>query len=252
MAPSFKEMLRSKQPLIGTLVTLPNPLVSELLSLVGFDWLWIDMEHAPLSLEQVQTLLQAKKNECLGLVRIPENAEVWIKRVLDLGADGIIVPQVKSSEEARKAVMASKYPPAGTRSAGIARAQGWGINLAEYIETSNSSISVLLQIEHLEGVKNLDAILTVEGVDGIIVGPYDLSGSFGKLGQVQDREVAEAIEKIQKTCQKVGMPCGIFALTSQAAQSYLQSGFRFVAVGIDSHYMLQSAQASLNSLKGSV
>jgi len=250
MRTSFNKKLGLCQPLVGTLVSLAVPEVAEMLSLVGFDWLWIDMEHAPLSLDHVQSQIQASSEKCSRLVRIPINDEVWIKRVLDLGPDGIIVPQVKSAEEAERAVRAAKYPPEGTRSAGIARAHEYGISFKSYVERANTDIAIVIQIEHAEAVKEVEAILRVNGVDAVIIGPYDLSGSYGKLGQVQDQEVQSAIETVKRACQKSGIPCGAFALQAETAKDYLARGFSLVAVGLDAHYLWSAAQKSLETVKG--
>jgi len=246
--PSFKERLRQGKPLVGTLLTMGLPTVAESLSRCGFDWLWIDMEHAPLSLDLTQQLLQAKDKQCPAFVRIPANDEVWIKHILDLGAEGIIVPQVKTKEEAQKAVAASKYPPAGTRSVGIARAHGYGMDFADYVQDANEKLIVILQIEHQVGVQNIDSILQTEGVDAIIIGPYDLSGSFGKLGQISDPEIQDAIEAVRNACQKRKMPVGIFALLPEQGRTYIRKGYQLLALGIDVHFMWSGARAGLESL----
>ncbi len=246
---SFKERLRKGETLVGTILTLGLPAVAEMVSRCGFDWLWIDMEHAPLSLEQVQEFLQAKSETCPAFVRIPGNDEVWIKRVLDLGADGIIVPQVKTAAEAQRAVSASKYPPTGIRSVGSGRANGYGMNAGPYIEEANEKLLVLLQIEHHEGVKNLESIIKTPGVDAIIIGPYDLSGSFGKLGKIGDDEVQKAIAEIKKACEQHGMPLGIFALQPEHGKNYLSQGFKLIALGIDAHYLWTAAKAGLEAVK---
>src|SRR5271156_6394153 len=150
---NFREKLLEKKLVIGTLLTMPAPAVPETLSRLGFDYLWIDMEHAPLSLNQVENLLRCIAPPCSGLVRIPNNDETWIKQVLDLGAGGIIVPQVKTKEDAEKAVMSAKYPPLGNRSVGIARAHSFGVDFAKYVEVANESTAIVLQIEHKEGVQ---------------------------------------------------------------------------------------------------
>jgi 2-keto-3-deoxy-L-rhamnonate aldolase RhmA len=245
---SFKERLRQGKPLIGTLLSLGQPAVAEMLSRCGFDWLWIDMEHAPLSLEVTQQLLQAKGELCAAFVRIPANDPVWIKHILDLGADGIIVPQVRTAEEAQRAVAASKYPPAGTRSVGIARAHGYGMEFATYVQEANEQLMVILQVEHAEGVKNIHSIIAVDGVDAIIIGPYDLSGSFNKLGQIQDPEVQQAIETIFTVCKQQGMPIGIFALLPEQGKEYLKQGYDLLALGIDAHYLWSAAKAGLESV----
>jgi 2-keto-3-deoxy-L-rhamnonate aldolase RhmA len=205
-----------------------------------------------MTLEQVQGHLQAKRKDCAGFVRVPLNDEVWIKRVLDLGADGIIVPQVKTREEALRAVAAAKYPPAGTRSAGLARAHLYGIDFANYIENANDTTFVFLQVEHTEGVRNIDEIISVPGVDGIIIGPYDMSGSVGKLGDIQNPQLQGAIETVRTVCHQQGMPIGIFALLPEQAKTYLAKGFQLVAVGIDIHYLWTSAKSSLESISAAI
>lgn len=244
----FNELTLKNGPLVGTIVSLTAPAAVEAISRCGFDWVWIDMEHAPLSLEHVQNMLTAKHPGCAGFVRVPVNDETWIKRVLDLGADGVIIPQVKTKEEAQRAVSASKYPPVGTRSVGLARAQAYGMNFASYIKEANENVNVLLQIEHKDAVKNIESILEVQGIDAIIIGPYDLSGSFGKLGEVQDKKVIDAIDTVHKACQRVGVPIGIFQMSAEAGKTYLEKGFQLVAVGSDIYYMWTAAKTSLDEV----
>ena len=248
----FKQKMKKGKPLIGTLLTMGVPVVAEMISRCGFDWLWIDLEHSPLSLEQAQHLIQAKSSNCAAFVRIPANDDIWIKRILDLGADGIIVPQVKTAKEAEQAVAASKYPPLGIRSVGIARANSFGIDFAKHVQQANEQTLVLLQVEHAEGVQNIDAILGVPGVDAIVIGPYDLSGSFGKLGQIQNAEVQEAMLTVHKACKRHGMPIGIFALQPEQGQAYLKQGYQLLALGIDTHYLWNSAKASLDSVSSAL
>ncbi|MFN8555191.1 MAG: aldolase/citrate lyase family protein [Candidatus Obscuribacterales bacterium] len=246
---TFKERLKQGNPQIGTLISLATSSVTEAISQCGFDWLWIDMEHGPLSIEQVQHILQAKRGDCAVLVRIPVNDETWIKRVLDLGADGIIVPQVKTAEEAARAVASSKYPPTGIRSVGMSRASGYGMDFAVYIRDANEKTCVFVQVEHKDGVKNIDSILAVPGIDAIIIGPYDMSGSFGKLGQIQDSEVQTAIDTVKKACQAKSVPIGIFCLQADLARTYIQQGYNLINLGCDIHFLWSAAKASLESIK---
>jgi 2-keto-3-deoxy-L-rhamnonate aldolase RhmA len=246
---SFREKLKLKKPLIGTLLTLPTTAVSEVISGLGFDYLWIDMEHAPLSLEQVQTLLQSCLPLCSGLVRIPVNEETWIKQVLDLGADGIIIPQVKTKKDVEQAIMAAKYPPLGNRSVGIARAHTFGVDFAKYVEVANELVAVIIQIEHKDGVQNIEQILQVGGIDAVVIGPYDLSGSFGKLGQVTDSEVQASIKYVKEKCLAKQIPCGIFSLNADSAANLIKDGFQLIAMGIDIHYLWSSAKTALDIVK---
>jgi 2-keto-3-deoxy-L-rhamnonate aldolase RhmA len=246
---SFQQKLQVGNQLIGTLLGLPTSAVSEVVSRLGYDWLWIDMEHAPLSLDHVQSILQCVDAACSALVRIPVNDETWIKRVLDLGADGIIVPQVKSRKEAEYAVRSAKYPPQGVRSAGLSRANRFGVEFAKSVQTANQSTAVVLQIEHKDGVQNAEEIVQVVGVDAIIIGPYDLSGSYGKLGQITDDEVVAAIASIREACVKHRMPCGIFAMNAEVGAKYIEQGFEIIAVGADIHFLWTAAEAALKTLK---
>ena len=149
-------------------------------------------------------------------MRVPWNDPVHIKRALDLGCDGIIVPQVKTVDEARLAVAAAKYPPAGIRSVGIARAQQYGMTLQDYVQSANDRVSILLQIEHTDAVAHIDEILAVPGVDAIVVGPYDLSASMGRPGQFAHPEVAEVIAALAKACREHKMPWALSRLMSKA------------------------------------
>src|SRR6185436_3836034 len=139
-------------------------------------------------------MLQATQGRAHGLVRVPACDPVWIRQVLDLGAHGVIVPLVQSAADAVRAVTASKYPPSGTRGVGMTRATGYGLELESYIARANEECAVILQIEHIDAVKNIDAILAVPGLDGILIGPNDLSGSMGKLGNTGDPEVVQAMD----------------------------------------------------------
>lgn len=232
------------------MVTLAAPEVAEMLSLCGFDWLFIDGEHSPLSVAAVQRIIQAIRGDCLALVRVPENNVTWIKQMLDTGCDGIIVPQVNSAEEARQAVAAAKYPPTGSRGVGLARAHGYGIDFVEYVAAANDHIAVIIQIEHIAGVENLDAILAVEGIDGVLIGPYDLSGSIGRLGKVSSKPVQEAIRLVKQKCAAAGMPVGIFVIDAETGQKEIADGCQFIAVGTDTVFLWSAAKETLKIVRG--
>lgn len=246
----FKDKLKTGNAQIGTIVSLAAPAVTECLSNIGYDWLWIDLEHSPLSLEQVQAILTAKQPECAGLVRVPNNSDEWIKRVLDIGAEGVIIPHVSCREDAQRAVLSAKYPPMGERSFGAGRAHTYGMD-ATHQEKANEITCVVVQIEDREAVKNIDEIISVEGIDGIIIGPYDLSGSFGKLGKIGDADVQSAIKTVVEACKKRKVPAGIFALLPEQAKGYIDAGFTLVAVGVDLHTMWTAAKDKVHALKSS-
>ena len=192
--------IQSNTPLIGTIVTLNNPQITEMLSSAGFDWLMIDMEHSTLTIGEVQCLLQSMHPDCISIVRIPGNDPVWIKRVLETGCDGIMVPLVNSEDEARVAVDAAKYPSDGSRSFGVSRAHGYGARFDSYINSANQETVVLIQDEHIKAVNYIEQILSVKGIGGIFIGPYDLSGSLNRIGNISDEEVQKAIDIVKACC----------------------------------------------------
>lgn len=250
MKKSFIEKVSSASPVVGTIVTLDSPEVAEILSLCNFDWLFLDMEHGTLSIASIQHLIQAMQNDCSSIVRIPENSAVWIKRALDTGCDGILVPQVNDAVDARRAVMAAKFPPEGSRSVGIARAQGYGMSFSEYVSSANDTVALLIQVEHIRAVENLDQILSVEGIDGIFIGPYDLSGSMNMLGQVTAEPVQKAIQEVKQKCKSKSIPFGIFVMEGEAAKKEVEDGCNFIAVGIDSVLLANAAKTASALAKG--
>lgn len=248
MNEAFKKRLIRRDLFIGTILTLPSPETAEILCLSGFDWLFVDLEHSALSIRDAQCVLQAAAPKTPCLIRVPACDEVWIKRVLDIGASGIIVPQVRTVEEAEAAVRFCKYPPEGTRSVGISRAQGYGRHFQTYVAAANEDIVVILQIEHIDAVNNIDNILAVPGIDGLFIGPYDLSASMGKTGRTTDPDVQQAISRVKACADRAKMPLGIFGATADAVKPYIQSGYTLIAVGIDTMLIRQAAKDITNQL----
>lgn len=248
----FRQRLRSHAtPLVGTLITLPCAEIADALSRLSFDWLWIDLEHGNLDFRDAQMLVQSIGERCAAIVRVPSQDEVWLKKVLDIGVDGIIIPQVKTAEEAQQIVNLCLYPPQGVRGVGIARAQGYGITFQEYVQQANDRTAIILQIEHIDAVKNIHEILAVEGVDAVLIGPYDLSGSLHKLGQVQDAEVINTIQSILHACKQHNVPAGIFCATSEQAVHWQKVGVNLLAIGTDITFLWRAAQQALLSFKNS-
>jgi 2-dehydro-3-deoxyglucarate aldolase/4-hydroxy-2-oxoheptanedioate aldolase len=175
--------------------------------------------------------------------------EAWIKKVLETGPAGIIVPHVNTPEEIEKILRWSKYPPEGTRSVGISRAQSYGLNLKDYMDNANRTLVIVPQVEHIDAVRNLDAIVKVPGLTTVFVGPYDLSGSVGKLGEVNDPDVLGMIHKVQAICAEAGIVTGIFGVDAQAVKPYVDIGYSLVAVGTDTSYLSKSVEQTLRSLR---
>ena len=249
MPDSFRQKLIKKDLLVGPLVTLPSPEIAEILSETGFDWLFIDMEHAPFSVQDVQRIVQVTEGKCPCVVRVPSNDDVWIKKVLDTGADGVLIPHVNSPEEAHQIIRSCKYPPEGMRSAGLSRAQGYGLRFREYVENANDKVAVILQIEDVEGVRNIDAIVKIPGVDAVFVGPYDLSGSMGKIGKVTDDDVLQEIDKVRSACLKAGVAVGVFGIDVQAVKSFIAQGYTLIALGTDSLLLIRAAKETLKEIR---
>jgi 2-keto-3-deoxy-L-rhamnonate aldolase RhmA len=233
-----------KKTMLGTLLSMSAPQVAEIIAMSGFDWVFIDMEHSALSLESVQNAIQIMEGKILTIVRVPANDEVWIKRVLDTGCDGIIVPMVNSADEARKVVQASKYPLEGRRSVGLARAHKYGASFKSYVDNANSDLVIMIQCEHKDAVANFDDILKVSGIDSVFIGPYDLSASMGLTGQVSHPDVLKAIEGVKEKCRKTGMPYGKYSANVDDMVSEIKTGCTFLLTGVDSN-MLQNSYTDL-------
>ena len=245
----FRARVRRREALTGALVTLGAPQVAELFALTGFDWVWIDLEHAPLSPAQAQQHVQAVGGRAATVLRVPWNDPVHVKQALDLGCDGVLVPQVKTADEARRAVAAAKYPPAGERSVGIARAQRYGMTLAEYVRTANDEVAVLIQIEHADAVPRIAEILDVPGIDGVVVGPYDLSASLGRPGELTHPDVTAAVDAVAGACKDRGIAWGAFAADAGAARAFAARGATVIALGMDTIYLWRGAKAALADLR---
>jgi 2-dehydro-3-deoxyglucarate aldolase len=233
---SLKASIREKQLTIGSWINLAHPAIAEIMARAGFDWLTVDLEHSVVTIREAEELIRVI--DLCGvtpLVRLSANDPVQIKRVMDAGAHGIIVPMVNSSDEAACAVAATRYPPVGKRGVGLGRAQAYGPRFQEYSERVNEDTVVIVQIEHIDAVDNLEAILAVNGVDGYIVGPYDLSGSLGIPGQFEDPLMKNALERIRTIGQASDKAAGFHVVEPDTARlrECIDQGYRFLAYSTD-------------------
>lgn len=245
----FRMRLRSGELLAGMMVTLAAPEVAELVAGIGFDWLFVDAEHSPLDPAQLQRVMQGAGKETPCLIRLPSAGDVPIKKALDAGAAGIIVPQINSARAAEAVVRMAKYAPDGQRGVGVSRAHGYGMSFQEYVSSANDEVAVVVQAEHIEAVRHIDEIVAVPGIDAVLVGPYDLSASLGKLGQVDDPEVRAAIDRVTEACLKADVRLGIFGMTAAAVKPYIDSGYTLIVAGIDTVLLGQAAAKLLAELK---
>ncbi len=228
----FIEKIRNGKLCRGIVITLSDLTVSELAAEAGYDFTWIDMEHAPLTIESaLHHIIAVKGTDCAPLVRVPWNKAEVIKPVLDLAPAGIIIPMVNNAEEARSAVSSCRYPPAGIRGCFVRRADRYGQTpFAEYLKASESDPLIIIQIETIEGVRNLDEILKIPGIDSICIGPLDLSGSMGKLGQTNDPEVNSIIDLI---CEKVRASGLLLGTASFPVGPWVKRGIDWIALTSD-------------------
>jgi 2-keto-3-deoxy-L-rhamnonate aldolase RhmA len=252
MANDFRVRLKRGERLLGTMVTLPSAAVAEILAGLGFDWLFIDGEHGPLGTRELLEILQAVSHKTACIVRVPSSDEVPIKNILDLGAHGIIVPQVNTAEQAANVVRFARYAPEGARGVGLARAHGYGQRFGEYLSTANAEVAVIVQAEHVRAVENIEAIVKVPGVDAVLLGPYDLSASLGKMGQIDDPLVVDAIRHVSDTCRAAGMPLGYFGVTAAAVRPYVELGYTLIVAGVDTLILGNGAKALLGELRAVV
>ncbi len=248
MKETFKRKLNRGDLLIGTTITIPAPEIGEIYAMSGFDWLFIDLEHGVIGLKDAQIIIQATESQTPSLVRVPSIDLAWIKKTLDMGPAGIIIPQVRTAEEVAKAVQLCKYPPEGKRSVGIARAQGYGEKFQEYVATANENTAIVIQIEHRDAVSNIEEIIKVAGIDCIFIGPYDLSTSMGKPGQTTDPEVQDAISRVKRFANDAKIPLGIFGVSPEAVTPYIQSGYTLIAVGMDGMLLADAARGIVGKL----
>lgn len=245
---NFRQRLLAGETLIGTMITLPSPEIAELLAEVGFDWLFVDAEHSPLNTREMQRIMQgAGPTPCV--VRLANDNEAAIKKALDIGAAGIIVPQVNSAEQAAQVVRWAKYASAGTRGVGVGRAHRYGLDFSGYVSRANEETAVIVQTEHIKAVENIETIIRVPGVDAVLVGPYDLSASLGLMGQVDHPDVVAAIQRVTDACLTAGMRLGIFGMSATAVTPYIAQGYTLITVGIDTALLGQAAKELLAAIR---
>lgn len=233
---NLKKRLNSREIIFGAWVSFDNPSISEIFSLAGFDFIGIDMEHAPISLESAQKIFAyAQSHGTACLPRPVSHNNDFFKPLLDSGADGLIAPMVQSGKDAKSIIDLIKYPPKGKRTFGLNRAQGYGFKFDEYIQNWNENSIFIAQIESKEAVKNIDEITSNPDVDGIMIGPYDLSGSFDVPGETNHQLVREACKIVIDSCKKNNKSCGtqIAAPNKISVESHLEEGYTFIIMSSD-------------------
>jgi 2-dehydro-3-deoxyglucarate aldolase len=251
----LKDKLGRGELTIGSWITFGDSAVAEIMARAGFDWLTLDMEHGSLSADQAQGIIRTI--ELCGvppMVRVMENNPELIKKFMDMGAHGVIIPLVNSRESAEKAVRAVKYPPKGTRGVGLARAQRYSMDLASYMKWNEEKSIVIVQIEHIRAVENLEAIMSVDGVDAMMIGPYDLSGSLGHPGDFEHPAVREALDEIYRKSRAKGYLMGqhVVKPDPQGVLDAVAQGILLVGFSNDFIYLGESCKSLLTNVKSRI
>ncbi len=233
---SLKQKLRSRERLFGGWISFGHSSIAEIIARLGFDFVAIDMEHSTMSLFDAQQIVMGCQSQGVPCLPRPVSHGVeMIKPMLDAGSDGLIAPMVSTVEELERLIGLCKFAPQGRRSFGVARAHGYGFDFDSYVSGWNESAPFIIQIETVQGVENIEKLIAYDAVDGIMIGPYDLSGSLGVPGQPSHPRVLEACEQVVRACQKFGKSCGtqIADVNHAAVDAALKKGYTFVILSSD-------------------
>lgn len=247
-----KSALQAGQPQVGTWLSFGNVFATRLMARVGFPWLTLDMEHSAIDWEQASILFAAISDAgCVPLVRVPKGDHTHIKRVLDAGAMGIVVPMVNTAQEAKTAIAAAKYPPVGNRSLGGGQhSLNFDATAGEYFQKANDEILVVLQTESPQGVENAEEIYSLPGVDAIFIGPVDLRAQMRTPDGTDPTPEAheEMIQRVLRTGRQVGTPVGLHVQTVDDVRRRIEEGFQFIAIGSELKMMVSEAQRIVGEL----
>ena len=248
LAKKIKEKIGRGEASIGTWMSMAHPSIAEILAMAGYDWVVIETEHTAIDVSEVLRLIIAiEQRGSVPLVRLAWNDPIQAKAVLDSGAAGVLVPMVNNKADAELAVQMTKYPPLGFRGVGLARAQGYGEHFDDYVKNANTDTLLIVQIEHKDAVANIEEILSVPGIDGTFIGPYDLSLSLGIPGQISHPEVLAAKRKILDATLAHGLVAGVHFVQPRTAvddcRQAVAEGYRFIALGTDILFLGDSARS---------
>lgn len=251
---SLKQRLRRGAVTVGSWLTLGHPALAEIMAKAGFDWLTVDLEHSAMTIREAEDLIRVI--DLCGvtpLARVSSNDPVQIKRVMDAGAHGVIVPMVNSKADAERAVAAVHYPRRGQRGVGLARAQGYGARFREYVSWLAQESLVIVQIEHIRAVEHLGEILRVDGVDGFLVGPFDLSGSLGVPGDFEHPSMLRALERIRRVARRHPAAAGYHVIPPrpQAVRQKIAEGYRFIGYSVDFLFLGEACRQGLGQIRAS-
>jgi 2-dehydro-3-deoxyglucarate aldolase len=233
---TLKKKLQNKNVSIGSWITLAHPAIAEIMAKASYEWLVVDLEHSVITIREAEELIRViELSGVTPLVRLTSNNPDQIKRVMDAGSHGIIIPMVNTADQAEQAVNAVRYPVRGSRGFGLARAQAYGNKFQEYLEWLSRDSIIIVQIEHIDAIDNLESIFSVDGIDGYIIGPYDLSGSMGIPGQLDHQDLQKIMIKINEIGKKMNMAGGIHVVEPDISklESAIDMGHTFIAYSVD-------------------
>lgn len=237
---TLKQKFESRTNIVSAWLSVGHPAVAEVTAAQGFDFVLIDTEHTAMSLETVENMsrgVDATEGETETIVRVPSNDPVRIKRVLDIGVAGVMVPMVETEAEAREVVRATQYPPAGIRGVASGRAAEYGDDFRGYVETANDSMVTIVQIENQQGIKNAADIAAVDGVDAVFVGPADLSANLGVFAEWENERLDEAIQQVINGADSAGVPVGTLVVDPDDIEMRVDQGFDYLIVGKDTSHL---------------
>jgi 2-keto-3-deoxy-L-rhamnonate aldolase RhmA len=247
MDTAFRHALLQRDTTLGTWLQINNATAAEVLANTGFDWIAIDIEHTDIGISSLTQLLRGMYGRGVTpIARVTRNDTLEIRRALDVGAAGVLVPFVNTADEARHAVAAAKYPPLGVRGFSFSRANDWGVHFDAEARSANESTSVIVMIESREGVDQIEEIAAVPGVDAVFIGPYDLSGSYGVPGQTEDPRVQAACRRVIAACEAANKSVGLLLVrpTLAAVRRVVADGYNLLCIGIDTVFLDQGARAA--------
>jgi 4-hydroxy-2-oxoheptanedioate aldolase len=247
---SLKRRLLGGQKAFGSWLHLAHPAAAEAMASAGYDFLFVDNEHGPGSLQDTVGLLQTlAATPAASVVRVPWNDPVYLKRLLDIGASSVMIPMIETAEQARAAVAACRYPPRGFRGFGPWRELGLGTDMADYIKHAHEELLIIGQIESMKAVENIDAIAAVEGLDLLYIGPNDLSGSAGRFREFEHPDVTKAIDRAFAGIRRAGKPAGIVPYGPHSTADLFRAGYAMIADGTDAMLMRRAAAADVTAYR---
>lgn len=239
----------------GTWLSIGSPAVAEVSALLGLEFVVVEAEHTTMGLETIENMVRgidAADGETASIVRVPWNDKVYLKRVLDTGVDGVLVPMIETAEEARALVEAVRYPPEGVRGIGSGRASQYGRHFQEYVENADETFVTIAQIESKRGVENAEEIASVDGIDALFVGPADLSGSLGVFAQWDSEVLKQHMERLVEISEEADIPIGTLVTRQEDIETRVGQGFDFLAVGKDTATLAAGTEEMITEYKRSV